>query len=219
MRRLQRAQAAPRKSRGKNCRLLHRRLHGLPLLEARAAIEKIRAHLTAPAKNRRSRAISEIAERIEFLLDVGLGYLTLDRSASTLSGGEAQRIRLATQIGSRLRGVLYVLDEPSIGLHARDNGRLLNTLETLRDLGNTVLVVEHDEETIRRADHVVDLGPVREAQADTWSPPARPRKSPQIPRHSPGNIFPAARSIVDSGRTPQPQRKMPSRFSARTATT
>jgi excinuclease ABC subunit A len=90
---------------------------------------------------------------------VGLGYLTLDRSAATLSGGEAQRIRLATQIGSRLRGVLYVLDEPSIGLHARDNGRLLNTLETLRDLGNTVLVVEHDEETIRRANFVVDLGP------------------------------------------------------------
>ena len=98
-------------------------------------------------------------ERIDFLLAVGLGYLTLDRSAATLSGGEAQRIRLATQIGSRLRGVLYVLDEPSIGLHARDNGRLLNTLETLRDLGNTVLVVEHDEETIRRANYVVDLGP------------------------------------------------------------
>ena len=89
----------------------------------------------------------------------GWEYLTLERSAATLSGGEAQRIRLATQIGSRLRGVLYVLDEPSIGLHARDNGRLLNTLETLRDLGNTVLVVEHDEETIRRADYVVDLGP------------------------------------------------------------
>jgi excinuclease ABC subunit A len=105
------------------------------------------------------RPLSEIAERLEFLLNVGLGYLTLDRSAATLSGGEAQRIRLATQIGSRLRGVLYVLDEPSIGLHARDNGRLLSTLETLRDLGNTVLVVEHDEETIRRANYVVDLGP------------------------------------------------------------
>jgi excinuclease ABC subunit A len=90
---------------------------------------------------------------------VGLGYLTLDRSASTLSGGEAQRIRLATQIGSRLRGVLYVLDEPSIGLHARDNERLLGTLGRLRDLGNTVLVVEHDEQTIRRANFVVDLGP------------------------------------------------------------
>jgi excinuclease ABC subunit A len=131
----------------------------LPLSDARGAIEKIRGHLTLRQRKIASRAISEIAERIEFLLDVGLGYLTLDRSASTLSGGEAQRIRLATQIGSRLRGVLYVLDEPSIGLHARDNGRLLNTLETLRDLGNTVLVVEHDEETIRRADHVVDLGP------------------------------------------------------------
>ena len=131
----------------------------LPLADARAAIEKIRGHLTLRQRKIASRAISEIAERIEFLLDVGLGYLTLDRSASTLSGGEAQRIRLATQIGSRLRGVLYVLDEPSIGLHARDNGRLLNTLEALRDLGNTVLVVEHDEETIRRADHVVDLGP------------------------------------------------------------
>ena len=90
---------------------------------------------------------------------VGLGYLSLDRSAATLSGGEAQRIRLATQIGSRLRGVLYVLDEPSIGLHARDNNRLLGSLQQLRDLGNTVLIVEHDEETIRRADFVLDLGP------------------------------------------------------------
>src|SRR6266851_2961045 len=101
----------------------------------------------------------EIIERLEFLHAVGLGYLSLDRSAATLSGGEGQRIRLATQIGSRLRGVLYVLDEPSIGLHARDNARLLGSLEHLRNLGNTVLVVEHDEETIRRADFVVDLGP------------------------------------------------------------
>ena len=88
-----------------------------------------------------------------------LGYITLDRVSSTLSGGEGQRIRLATQIGSQLRGVLYVLDEPSIGLHPRDNQKLLETLCELRDLGNTVLVVEHDEETIRRADYVVDLGP------------------------------------------------------------
>ena len=107
----------------------------------------------------RAAPLAEIAERLDFLLAVGLGYLSLDRSAATLSGGEAQRIRLATQIGSRLRGVLYVLDEPSIGLHARDNDRLLASLEQLRDLGNTVLVVEHDEETIRRADYVVDLGP------------------------------------------------------------
>jgi excinuclease ABC subunit A len=131
----------------------------LPLNEARAAAEKIRGLLSVRQKKIAERPLAEIIERIDFLLAVGLGYLTLERSAATLSGGEAQRIRLATQIGSRLRGVLYVLDEPSIGLHARDNGRLLTTLETLRDLGNTVLVVEHDEETIRRANYVVDLGP------------------------------------------------------------
>ena len=101
----------------------------------------------------------EIIERLEFLNAVGLGYLSLDRSAATLSGGEGQRIRLATQIGSRLRGVLYVLDEPSIGLHQRDNQRLIAALENLRDLGNTVLVVEHDEDTIRKADYVLDIGP------------------------------------------------------------
>jgi excinuclease ABC subunit A len=101
----------------------------------------------------------EIIERLEFLNAVGLGYLSLDRSAATLSGGEGQRIRLATQIGSRLRGVLYVLDEPSIGLHQRDNQRLISALEDLRDLGNTVLVVEHDEDTMRRADYILDLGP------------------------------------------------------------
>lgn len=105
------------------------------------------------------RVLHEIKERLQFLNAVGLGYISLDRSAATLSGGEGQRIRLATQIGSRLRGVLYVLDEPSIGLHHRDNNRLLQALEALRDLGNTVLVVEHDEETIRRADYVIDLGP------------------------------------------------------------
>jgi excinuclease ABC subunit A len=105
------------------------------------------------------RIVHEIVERLQFLDAVGLGYISLDRSAATLSGGEGQRIRLATQIGSKLRGVLYVLDEPSIGLHHRDNNRLLTALENLRDLGNTVLVVEHDEETIRRADYVIDLGP------------------------------------------------------------
>jgi len=103
--------------------------------------------------------LKEIRERLGFLLNVGLGYLALDRSAVTLSGGEGQRIRLATQIGSRLTGVLYVLDEPSIGLHQRDNRRLLDALEAMRDLGNTVIVVEHDEETIRAADYVIDLGP------------------------------------------------------------
>jgi excinuclease ABC subunit A len=103
--------------------------------------------------------LKEVTERLRFLCDVGLAYLTLGRSASSLSGGEAQRIRLATQIGSRLVGVLYVLDEPSVGLHPRDNGRLLSTLRGLRDLGNTVLVVEHDADTVRAADHVIDLGP------------------------------------------------------------
>ncbi|MCE2902915.1 MAG: excinuclease ABC subunit UvrA [Gemmatimonas sp.] len=103
--------------------------------------------------------LKEVRERLRFLVDVGLDYLTLNRSAESLSGGEAQRIRLATQIGSRLVGVLYILDEPSIGLHQRDNGRLLATLKQLRDLGNTVIVVEHDEETILEADHLIDLGP------------------------------------------------------------
>lgn len=105
------------------------------------------------------RILEEISRRLEFLQAVGLDYLSLDRSAATLAGGEAQRIRLATQIGSQLRGVLYVLDEPSIGLHPRDNSRLLDTLARLRDMGNTVIVVEHDQETIERADFVVDLGP------------------------------------------------------------
>src|ERR687894_2076496 len=101
----------------------------------------------------------EIRERLGFLVDVGLDYLTLERSANTLSGGEAQRIRLATQIGSSLMGVLYILDEPSIGLHQRDNARLIRTLERLRDIGNTLIVVEHDEDTMRASDWIVDIGP------------------------------------------------------------
>src|SRR6185369_10992777 len=103
--------------------------------------------------------LKEINARLGFLLDVGLEYLTLERSAVTLSGGEAQRIRLASQLGSELSGVMYVLDEPSIGLHQRDNLRLIATLRRLRDLGNSVIVVEHDAETIEAADHVVDFGP------------------------------------------------------------
>jgi excinuclease ABC subunit A len=128
------------------------------------SIDRASATVKAWALNERERQIAgrvteEIRNRLEFLTAVGLNYLNLSRSAATLSGGEAQRIRLATQIGSKLRGVLYVLDEPSIGLHPRDNDRLLNTLSRLRDLGNTVLVVEHDAETIERADYVIDLGP------------------------------------------------------------
>jgi excinuclease ABC subunit A len=115
--------------------------------------------LTAAQKKVVADVVREIQSRLQFLVEVGLGYLTLDRESGTLSGGEAQRIRLATQIGSGLAGVLYVLDEPSIGLHQRDNARLLGTLRRLRDLGNSVIVVEHDEETIRAADHIIDLGP------------------------------------------------------------
>src|SRR6185369_7153907 len=105
------------------------------------------------------RILKEIRTRLGFLMNVGLDYLTLNRTAATLAGGEAQRIRLATQIGSGLMGVIYILDEPSIGLHQRDNQRLIDTLVRLRNLGNTILVVEHDEETIATADHVVDIGP------------------------------------------------------------
>ncbi len=103
--------------------------------------------------------LKEIGDRLSFLVNVGLNYLSMSRSAETLSGGEAQRIRLASQIGAGLVGVMYVLDEPSIGLHQRDNERLLGTLIHLRDLGNTVIVVEHDEDAIRAADHVIDIGP------------------------------------------------------------
>ena len=103
--------------------------------------------------------LKEIRERLGFLNNVGLEYLTLSRNAGTLSGGESQRIRLASQIGAGLVGVMYILDEPSIGLHQRDNDRLLTTLKYLRDLGNTVIVVEHDEDTIAAADHLIDLGP------------------------------------------------------------
>jgi excinuclease ABC subunit A len=121
--------------------------------------EDMEADLTDRERTIAEEILKEIRARLGFMCEVGLDYLTLDREASTLSGGESQRIRLATQVGSGLVGVLYVLDEPSIGLHQRDNDRLLNTLEGLRDLGNTLLVVEHDEETMRRADNVIDMGP------------------------------------------------------------
>jgi excinuclease ABC subunit A len=131
---------------------------------SRLPVSDLRAWMGLLPLDKRERAIAEkvvteIQDRLSFLDDVGVGYLTLDRSSATLSGGESQRIRLATQIGSKLMGVLYVLDEPSIGLHQRDNARLLATLQGMRDLGNSVLVVEHDEETIRAADWVIDLGP------------------------------------------------------------
>jgi excinuclease ABC subunit A len=116
-------------------------------------------NLSLEQKTVATQVLKEINQRLQFCIDVGLDYLTLDRKSATLSGGEAQRIRLATQVGSRLVGVLYILDEPSIGLHQRDNTKLISTLKTLRDLGNTLIVVEHDEYTILEADHIVDLGP------------------------------------------------------------
>ena len=115
--------------------------------------------LTAKEKMIADQIFKELNKRLQFLIDVGLEYLTLSRPAGTLSGGEAQRIRLATQIGSSLTGVLYILDEPSIGLHQRDNDKLIATLKKLRDLGNTVLVVEHDEDTMYAADQIIDIGP------------------------------------------------------------
>jgi excinuclease ABC subunit A len=141
-------------------------------------------------------ALREITCRLQFLLNVGLDYLTLDRSGPTLSGGEAQRIRLASQLGSELSGVMYVLDEPSIGLHQRDNQRLIRTLQHLRDLGNTVLVVEHDEDTIRAADHLVDFGPGAGhlgGQVVFFSGP--PTSSPARPA-SPAPTCPAASKIA-----------------------
>ena len=130
---------------------------GLPIADALPAVDAL--ELTEREQLIAGRVLREIRDRLRFLVDVGVGYLTLGRGAATLSGGEGQRIRLATQIGSQLTGVLYVLDEPSIGLHQRDNRRLLATLGKLRNLGNTVLVVEHDEETIRTGDYLIDLGP------------------------------------------------------------
>lgn len=131
----------------------------LSVTQALAWVNDLPNHLTEKQKTIAHQILKELRARLGFLVNVGLDYLTLDRSAGTLSGGEAQRIRLATQIGSQLMGVLYILDEPSIGLHPRDNKRLIDTLLRLRDLGNTVLVVEHDEETMRAADFIVDLGP------------------------------------------------------------
>ncbi len=137
-----------------------RNIHDLTLMSVREALGFLGdLSLTDTERLIGGRVIKEIGERLRFLSDVGVGYLTLQRASATLSGGEAQRIRLATQIGSALVGVLYILDEPSIGLHQRDNRRLIDTLMRLRDLGNTVVVVEHDEETMRSADHIVDMGP------------------------------------------------------------
>jgi excinuclease ABC subunit A len=147
----------------------------LPIREARAWFESLETVFSQKDKDIAARILKEINDRLRFLVDVGLEYLTLHRASGTLSGGESQRIRLASQIGSGLTGVLYVLDEPSIGLHQRDNTRLLETLKRLRDLGNSVLVVEHDEEAILTADHVIDMGPaagVHGGEVIAQGPPA-----------------------------------------------
>ncbi len=131
----------------------------LAVTDALAWAETILERLSEREQTIARAVLKEIRARLGFLVDVGLDYLTLDRTSSTLSGGEAQRIRLATQIGSSLVGVLYILDEPTIGLHQKDNAKLIATLVRLRDLGNTLIVVEHDEETIRTADWIIDIGP------------------------------------------------------------
>ena len=167
-------------------------LSALPLKEAQPFFE----HLELPGAKKAiaERIVREIANRVQFLNNVGLDYLSLTRSADTLSGGEAQRIRLASQIGSGLTGVMYVLDEPSIGLHQRDNARLIETLKRLRDLGNSVIVVEHDEEAIQAADHVVDMGPGRRRARRRGRRAGHARRSDaQIPRRSPASTSRGAR--------------------------
>ncbi|HLH43476.1 MAG TPA: excinuclease ABC subunit UvrA [Bryobacteraceae bacterium] len=190
------------------------RVHGVSIgeiveLSVSAALETVKNwKLTERERQIAGRAVEEIRNRLEFLAAVGLEYLSLERSAATLSGGEAQRIRLATQIGSRLRGVLYVLDEPSIGLHARDNDRLLNSLAHLRDLGNTVLVVEHDADTIERADYVIDLGPGAGRLGGQLVAQGTPRQIERNPSSLTGQYLAKAREI------PAPQvRRIPGKDS------
>ena len=172
-------------------------------------VEEAERRLTDLSLTERERQIAyqvikEIRARLQFLINVGLGYLTLDRPAATLSGGEAQRIRLATQIGSGLTGVIYILDEPSIGLHLRDSARLLDTLEALRDLGNTVIVVEHDQGTILRADHIVDIGPGAGAQGGSIVAQGAVEKIMSTPGSITGDYLSGRRSIPlpDQRRTP-----------------
>ena len=167
----------------------------LPVSRAVEAAAQIK--LTEREEKIAGRILKEIAERLGFLNAVGLGYISLGRSAATLSGGEGQRIRLATQIGSKLRGVLYVLDEPSIGLHHRDNDRLLQALESLRNLGNTVLVVEHDEDTIRRADYVIDLGPGAGRHGGEVVASGTPEQIEAAPRSLTGQYISGQKRITD----------------------
>ncbi len=183
--------------------------HSLPSLYA-CSISDVRAFLDGlclPPNLARiaDRVLEEVRERLGFLEQVGLGYLSLDRRAATLSGGEAQRIRLATQIGAQLIGVLYILDEPSIGLHARDNERLLESLEALRDLGNSLIVVEHDEATIRRADHVIDIGPGAGIRGGRIVAQGPPDSLARIPESTTGDFLAGRRRIAaPTRRKPRP---------------
>ncbi|MCG5536393.1 excinuclease ABC subunit UvrA [Ectothiorhodospira mobilis] len=183
-------------------------ISALPIGEARDFF----AGLSLPGRRGRiaEKIVKEIQDRLNFLVNVGLDYLTLDRSADTLSGGEAQRIRLASQIGAGLVGVMYILDEPSIGLHQRDNDRLLNTLTNLRDLGNTVVVVEHDEDAIRRADHVVDMGPGAGRHGGRVVAQGTPQEVARQPGSLTGQYLSGARCIpVPSQRhAPDPDRML-----------
>ncbi|BBF92486.1 excinuclease ABC subunit UvrA [Blastochloris tepida] len=176
---------------------------------AGAWFEALPATLTKKQNDIAVRILKEIRERLRFLMDVGLDYLTLSRNSGTLSGGESQRIRLASQIGSGLTGVLYVLDEPSIGLHQRDNERLLKTLERLRDLGNTVIVVEHDEDAIREADYVVDVGPGAGIHGGRIVAQGTPAEIMADPKSLTGQYLTGAKSIaVPARRKPDPARTL-----------
>ena len=168
--------------------------NALSIAKAREFIQNL--HLDAEKSVIAADVVREVANRLEFLCDVGLNYLTLDRVSSTLSGGDAQRIRLATQLGSGLVGVLYILDEPSIGLHQRDNDMLLSTLEKLRDLGNSVIVVEHDLDTIRRADYLLDLGPGAGEHGGEIVAQGRPEEIPNFPRSLTGDYLAGRRTIA-----------------------
>ena len=169
----------------RHVRVQNKTIDDFTALSAAAAAKQIaRLKFSGKQKTIANELIPEIVQRLRFMDNVGLGYLSLGRSAKTLSGGESQRIRLAAQLGSNLRGVLYVLDEPTIGLHPRDNVRLLETLTALRAKGNSLVIVEHDEATMRRADHIIDLGPRAGIHGGEISPADRSAKSsaPKIRR-------------------------------------
>jgi excinuclease ABC subunit A len=185
-------------------RVAGRRIHEVSRLSIVQALDYFtNIELTRQQEEIGGRVLREIRDRLAFLADVGLEYLTLDRRSGSLSGGEGQRIRLATQVGSALVGVLYILDEPSIGLHSRDNSRLLRTLKSLRDMGNTVLVVEHDAETILDADHVIDLGPGAGRHGGEVIAQGTPKQIQRNPRSLTGAYLTGKRGI------PIPRRRRP----------